>query len=125
PGFAHLSHEAWCKQLLAAIGKVEAAAAAERQATGRRIVGRRAIRDQSPFVWPDGREPRRNLRPQVACRSKWHRIEALARKKEFVEAYAAAWKALKAGVRNVVFPVGTYLLRVRGLVTCPPSGASP
>ena len=43
---------------------------------------------------------------------KWRRIEALSRLVEFLRAYREAWAAFKAGARDVLFPAGTYLLRV-------------
>jgi REP element-mobilizing transposase RayT len=54
---------------------VEAAIAAERQRTGRRVFGRRAVRAQSWRDQPSSVAPRRNLRPRVAARSAWARID--------------------------------------------------
>jgi hypothetical protein len=45
---------------------VEAEREAERQRTGRRVLGRRAVLQQSWRAYPSSVEPRRNLRPQVA-----------------------------------------------------------
>ena len=53
---------------------VEHNQAIERQRTGRRVLGRRAVLAQSWRDQPASREPRRNLRPRVATRSKWARI---------------------------------------------------
>ena len=44
----------------------------------------------------------------MTCRDKWRRIEALQRLKSFSDAYREAWELFKAGVRDVVVPVGTY-----------------
>jgi hypothetical protein len=55
-------------------------------------------------------EPRRNLRPQVAGRSKWARIEALLRNRAFVMAYASARDRWRNGMA-AVFPPGTYWLQ--------------
>ena len=58
---------------------VEDERAVERQRTGRRVLGRRAVLAQSWRERPTTCEPRRNLRPQVASRSRWARMEALLR----------------------------------------------
>ena len=84
------------------------------------FLGRKKVLAQSPFARPKSRTPRRALRPQVACRNKWGRIEALQRVKEFVQAYRAAYRKWKQGIRDVVFPAGTYQLRVHAGVTCSP-----
>jgi hypothetical protein len=89
---------------------VEAACAAERQRTGRRVCGRRAVLAQSWRSQPGSREPRRNLRPRIAARSKWARIEALLRNRAFIAAYTCAREAWRAG-GEVMFPAGTYWLR--------------
>jgi hypothetical protein len=54
----------------------------------------------------------------VAARDKWKRIEALSRLVEFLRRYREAWRARRAGVTNVLFPAGTYLLRVAHGVPC-------
>jgi hypothetical protein len=67
--------------------------------------------------WPDNgcdspasREPRRNLRPRVATRCKWARIEALLRNRAFVVEYASARERWRNGI-PAVFPPGTYWLQ--------------
>jgi len=72
---------------------VEAQMAAERQRTGQRVYGRRAVLQQSWRGHPSTREPRRNLRPRVATRNQWARLEALSRDREFIVAYTGARKA--------------------------------
>jgi putative transposase len=89
---------------------VEADCAAARQRTGRRVYGRRAVLAQSWRGHPESREPRRNLRPQVASQCKWARIEALQRNRSFVQDYLRAREHWREGV-SVVFPPGTYWLR--------------
>jgi hypothetical protein len=92
------------------VAVLEASMAAERQRTGQRVSGRRAVQQQSWRGYPTSIEPRRNLRPRVAARSKWSRIEALLRNRAFLRAYAAARDDWRAGV-PVMFPAGTYWLR--------------
>lgn len=50
------------------------------------------------------------LRPTVAARNLWARIEALQRKREFVHDYRRARAAFLAGT-PIPFPYGTYWLR--------------
>jgi hypothetical protein len=101
-------------QLLAAlrerVAAVEAAVAAERMRTGARILGRRTILRQSWRDCPASREPRRNLRPRLAARNQWARIEAIRRNREFLIAYREARVCWLAG-EAIPFPVGTYWLR--------------
>ena len=89
---------------------VEEEFAAERRRTGRRVYGRRAVRQQSWRAQPSSVEPRRNLRPRVAARNVWVRIEALQRNRVFLAEYATAREAWLHGA-TVTFPLGTYWLR--------------
>jgi putative transposase len=89
---------------------VEAEHDAERRRTGRRVLGRRCVLQQSWRGFPSSVEPRRTLRPQVASRSKWHRLEALLRNRAFIEDYIRARDAWREG-NLVAFPPGTYWLR--------------
>ena len=109
--FDDLTDEAFASRVLDRIRAVEADTAAEHQRTGRHTLGRHAVRTQRWQDRPATREPRRQLDPRVAGRNKWRRIEALMRNREFRAAYAAAREAFLAGVRDVVFPAGTYWLR--------------
>jgi hypothetical protein len=95
-------------------------AALERRRSGTRIMGRQAVLAQDWRDRPDTREPRRQLDPRVAARSKWSRIEALLRNRDFRDAYVAAREAFIAGVRDVVFPAGTYWLRRFVQAICAP-----
>jgi hypothetical protein len=51
--------------------------------------------------------PRRNLRPGVASRSKWARIEALLRNRAFVLEYASARERWRNGIPAVFPPAPT------------------
>jgi putative transposase len=97
-------------ELQAAVAAVEAAAAAEGQRTGARVLGRAAVRRQSWRACPTRREPRRGLRPRVAACSQWSRVEALLRNRQFLDAYHDARARWQAGTLTP-FPVGTYWLR--------------
>ena len=97
-------------ELRGRVGMVETERAAERQRTGARVCGRRAVLEQSWRAQPVSREPRRNLRPRVAAPNKWARIEALLRNRVFVREYTHAREQWRQGV-PVLFPPGTYWLR--------------
>jgi hypothetical protein len=84
--------------------------AAERRRTGAEVLGRRTIQRQSWRDSPASREPRRNLRPRIAARSPWARIEAILRNREFLAAYREARARWIAG-DAIPFPIGTYWLR--------------
>jgi putative transposase len=92
------------------VQSVQETVAAERQRTGKRVYGRRAVLEQSWRDQPSSIEPRRNLRPRVAARSVWTRVEALQRNHAFIAAYAEAREGWRQG-NTVAFPIGTYWLR--------------
>ena len=87
---------------------------------GRSFLGVAKIRAQKWYARPAHGEPRRGLRPTVACRNKWKRIEALQLLKAFRVAYREALDAWRAGNRKVVFPAGTWLMRVLHCAACVP-----
>ena len=89
---------------------VEHERAVDRQRSGRRVLGRRGVSAQSWRDRPATVEPRRNLRPQVATRNKWARIEALLRNRAFTTEYASARDRWRNGI-PAVFPPGTYWLQ--------------
>jgi putative transposase len=89
---------------------VERERVVERQRTGRRVLGRRAVLAQSWRDQPSGVEPRRNLRPGVATQNKRARLEALASNRVFANEYASARERWRDGAA-VVFPAGTYWLQ--------------
>jgi putative transposase len=96
--------------LRARVAEVEAMYAAERRRKGKRVLGVRAVLRQPWKASPTSVEPRRGLRPGLAARSVWARVEALARNRVFIEAYRVARATWLAGF-DVVFPAGTYWLR--------------
>jgi REP element-mobilizing transposase RayT len=91
-------------------------------ANGRRFLGRAKVLAQDPLAHPAGAEPRRKLSPRIAALDVLERIEAIAVLKRFVCEYREALAKLRAGVRDVLFPAGTYRLRVELGVRCGASG---
>jgi putative transposase len=76
--------------------------------SGRRIVGRRRVTEQSWRDSPTSTAPRRRLRPRFAGSSAT-RVAALLAYKEFLAIYDDARRSWKAGLR-ACFPAGTYWL---------------
>ncbi len=124
PGFGHLSQQQWATLLRSEVSKREAAAAQERQRKGIKLLGRKAIRQQSPFTQPRSMARRRGMVPRVATRNKWLRIERLRRNKRFQHRYREALEKHRSGELDVVFPFGTYQLRLLSFVRCEPEPAA-
>jgi hypothetical protein len=124
PGFEEETETSIRERLTADLARVEAEAAAERQRSGRRILGRKAVLAQRPTARPTSAEPRRDLNPRVAAKSKWRRIEALARLREFRAAYRAARERWLSGL-EAVFPSGTWWLTRFASVRCQTPPGSP
>jgi REP element-mobilizing transposase RayT len=112
------SAEVFDGQLVEALGTLEAQAAAKLSAEKRRFLGADRVRAQKPTGRPPPGEPRRGLKPRIACRDKWKRIEALTRLAEFTRTYRVALAAWRKGIRDVLFPPGTYLLRLNHGACC-------
>lgn len=116
PGFESI--EVFQAQVIARIAELERAAAAEREREGTVVLGARRVLRQRHGDRPPPREPRRTLRPRIAAWDKWKRIEAIGRLVGFLESHRDAWVRYCRGERSVVFPHGTYLMRVRYAVPC-------
>ncbi len=116
PGFE--SAEAFREQVIARVNELEQQAAADREANHVDVLGPRRILNQSHSGRPVTGEPRRGLNPRVAAKDKWKRIEALGQLVSFIESYRRALSKFRRGKRKVVFPHGTYLMRVRFGVAC-------
>ena len=83
------------------------------RARGGSFIGMKRVRRQPPENSPRSRAPRRSIRPTVAGKNKWARVEALQRNKVFLQAYRVARIQFEQGHRDVTFPRGTYLMAVR------------
>jgi REP element-mobilizing transposase RayT len=116
PGFE--SDKSFAETLTAALRSAEGQATARRAGEGQPWLGIARVLAQNPHARPTSFEPRRNLSPRVAARNRWKRIEALNRLAEFRVAYREALSAWRAGVRDVLFPAGTWQMRVHHAVVC-------
>jgi REP element-mobilizing transposase RayT len=116
PGFESI--EAFQAQVLARVNELEQAATAERGTSGVHVMGARRVLKQKHTDRPASGGPRRVVDPRVAAKDKWRRIEALGQLVSFLERHRAALLRFCRGERNVVFPQGTYLMRLRFGVAC-------
>jgi len=78
----------------------------------KKFMGTARVMAQKPTDSPWSKEPRRKLSPRLASRDKWRRIELLQRLKEFWENHKAALAVFVKGDHSVLFPAGTYKMRV-------------
>ncbi len=120
PGFA--SPEAFRAELAERVAALEEQAAREHTAEGRSFLGAQEVLAQEPQAHPASAEPRRGLNPHIAAGDKWKRLEAIGRLKEFLTSYRTAWAAFTKGVREAVFPHGTYWMRVAFGAACATPG---
>ncbi|MBT8492697.1 MAG: hypothetical protein KJO07_06525 [Deltaproteobacteria bacterium] len=90
----------------------EAELRAQLRKNGRKFMGVEAILRQRPSDNPNTVEHRRRLSPTLACKDKWRRIEALQIQKDFKDRHRQCMRRWMAGERDVVFPFGTYKMRV-------------
>jgi REP element-mobilizing transposase RayT len=116
PGFE--DRDALVEALCDALREAEEGAAAEVQRRGGAVLGAKRVIAQRPDESPGSRESRRGLRPRVAGRNRWRRIESLIQLREFVCAHRDALDAWRGGARDVIFPPGTWLMRVLHGVRC-------
>jgi REP element-mobilizing transposase RayT len=113
PGFEHMLPRDLSSLIDTALEQRQRDIQRQIEADGRCWLGRKAVLAQKPTEAPQTREPRFQRNPRIAEKTKWPRIDAIARLREFRRAYREAWLRFKNGVGRVVFPAGTYLLRVQ------------
>ena len=118
PPLRSLSEREALNRIDSAVREQEAKARARIRSDGRKFLGAAAVTRQNPFASPTTREPRRELSPRVATRSRWLREEIIARCGDFARAYREALAAWREKRRDIVFPVGTYLMRIHHQVCC-------
>ncbi|MBN2530999.1 MAG: hypothetical protein JXR76_31725 [Deltaproteobacteria bacterium] len=71
------------------------------------------------------REVLRSMNPKFFALYKWLRIDAIKRYKAFVSSYWQALKEWKRGRRDVLFPAGTYAMRIHSGVNRRPNNRIP
>jgi len=102
---------------------LEQRAAEDLARRGRKFLGERAVLRQDPYDSPTSWEKRRGRNPTFASTDRWKRIEASQRKRAWYEAYRDALAAFVRGLREVVFPAGTWLMVEQYGCRCEPFAA--
>jgi hypothetical protein len=116
PGFT--TAEAFREQLMAALSERETEAM-KKVGT---FLGVARVLAQTATARSRSVEPRRQLNPRVAARDRWKRIEALGRLVSFLADYRTAWREWHQGRRSVIFPAGTYQMRIAHGAACAGAG---
>ena len=88
----------------------EQEAAREARREHRRFLGEERVRRQKWYRWPKSPDERFTPTPKLSSRSKWARIAATQRNKEWEREYGMAYEARLRG-EDIEFPYGTYALR--------------
>ena len=79
----------------------------------RKFVGERRVLAQNPYDSPSSWERRRGRNPTFASTDRWRRVEAAQQSREWFAEYRSAWTAFCGRVRDVLFPAGTWVMRMR------------
>jgi REP element-mobilizing transposase RayT len=85
---------------------------------GRAFLGRAGALAQKWWASPARAEPFGRLNPRVAGRRKSVRADAMDRLRGFWDAYREALTAWRTGMRDVLFPPGTWAMRVHHGARC-------
>jgi len=118
PIYTQLSDQELAIKLQDAIEEREAELRMEAKKRKWRFLGLKKLKLQRPSDRPKSKERKSNRRPRIACRCRQARKAALKRYKAFLSAYRDAYEQWREGARDVVFPPGTYALRVHAGVAC-------
>lgn len=94
----------------------------EVEQSGCAVVGARRVLEQDPLGFPSSEEPLRQVVPKVAARDPEVKAALIGRLKAFVAGYLEAMGQWRSRCRSVIFPEGTYLMRVLHGVTCAGAG---
>ncbi len=120
PQFSSLKATDYEETLSRNLERKELKVQARMEQEGRSFLGAQAVVGQHHLARPKSREKRRELNPRIAGKSKWYRIEAIQRQQDFIFKYRKAFQRWRQGIRDVVFPFGTYALRVYAGAKCEP-----
>ena len=110
------------RQLRDALAALEAGARAKARTERRTFLGAEWAMALKATARPATSASVGGLKPKVAARDADSRLAALRRLSDFVSAYRAALERWRAGVRDILFPAGTYHLRVAHAVRCAAPG---
>ena len=121
PGFDDRTNEELDRLVIERLRAEETRIRAERH--GRPFLGMDGVMRCDPNDRPGTREPRQEMNPRIAALDVDVRVEAIHARQEFLEEYRKAYCTWAAGNHDVVFPAGTWLMRVRHAARCQPSPA--
>jgi putative transposase len=123
--FEHLDDDTYRDWVARMVETREALRRRQREESGRKVLGRRAVLAQKHDDSPSSYEAPFQPNPRVGAADKWRRIEAIQRLVVFLNEYAECWRRWKAGNREVVFPYGTYAMRVFHRARCAQAPPAP
>ena len=118
PMLEHLGDKEYCTLINELVAQREAEIAAEFNSTGRVFLGAEGVLAQPREKKAPPPKPARSLNPRIVARCKKLRKKLMARMRSFLEEYKEALKRFCSGERDVEFPAGTWLMRVRYNVRC-------
>jgi len=104
--------ESWRRRVSVAIRKNVVGAHARIRESGRRFLGRRRVLAQLPTQQPDSKERRPHRVPSIAAADRTLRSAAATALRAFRLAYREALSRWREGARDVIFPFGTWWMRV-------------
>jgi hypothetical protein len=114
-GFENLSHDEWVEKLENAIASAEQSARAQRLEEGKRVLGRKTVLRAKHTDTPKTVLPRARVKPCLACKNPERRELEWEAIRTFRAKYRAMLEKLVAKVADVLFPAGTYRLRLLGV----------
>jgi hypothetical protein len=121
PGFEGVPAAAQDELLRQQVGAREAEIQAEFRAAGRAFLGMERVMHFDPTDRPHTHEPRRGINPRAAGKDTAVRVGAIRTWLDFLAEYRDAWRRYRDGDHAVVFPYGTWLMRVRHRAACRPA----
>lgn len=120
PDLGELSAEEFQSDLLDLTEARQEELQEERAREGKGYLGRKKVLEQSAFDAPKGAGGYSGEHTSIAAQDDETRREAIERLKRFISEYRAALAEFRAGNRDVVFPAGTWKMRVLFGVRCEP-----
>ncbi|HEX3530195.1 MAG TPA: hypothetical protein VH988_24305 [Thermoanaerobaculia bacterium] len=106
PCWEHLSPEDQKENVAELVREIEEEAAAQREATGKTVLGRAEVLKQHPHQRPN--RPKKSYASLVHAASRKVRLALYEGYRVFVAAYREAADRWRAGERGVIFSVGSF-----------------